>query len=290
MATAVVLGLWLSLCATAGAGPFFAMDTIAARGINADDGATLDAKLDDLKSMGYAGLSWTGTDVGQIKSVTAAAEKRGLKVYALYVAFPIGPKGVEVPANIDELFNAVAGHETVVWAYVQGQSMKPSDPAGDAVAIPAFRDLAERAAKRKVKVALYPHAGFWVQTVGDGLRVAKGVDRENFGICFNLCHALKTGDEKNIPDLLREARPRLFLVTINGADAGLGPKGDWDRLIQPLGRGTYDVGALLRRLKEVGYKGPIGFQGYGIKGDRREILRETMAGWKRAKGPDSREN
>ena len=59
----------------------------------------------------------------------------------------------------------------------------------------------------------------------------------------------------------------------------------WDRLIQPVGRGTYDLVPLLGQLKKQGYSGPIGFQGYGIKGDRKEILRETMGGWRKVSSP-----
>ena len=58
----------------------------------------------------------------------------------------------------------------------------------------------------------------------------------------------------------------------------------WDRLIQPLGRGSYDVEKLVRSLRELGYEGPVGFQGYGIKEDPEEVLRETMAAWQAMNG------
>ena len=51
-----------------------------------------------------------------------------------------------------------------------------------------------------------------------------------------------------IPALLTEAGPLLFTVTLNGADAGVkGPQ--WNRLIQTLDRGSYDVGIVLRTLE-----------------------------------------
>jgi len=34
-------------------------------------------------------------------------------------------------------------------------------------------------------------------------------------------------------------------------------------------------------LKELGYAGPIGFQGYGIKGDAHDNLKRTMEAWRR---------
>ena len=62
------------------------------------------------------------------------------------------------------------------------------------------------------------------------------MDRPNVGLTFNLCHWLRTDHGKDLDELLREARPHLQMVTINGADK----EGDWDRLIQPLGKGDYD--------------------------------------------------
>jgi len=121
----------------------------------------------------------------------------------------------------------------------------------------------------------------WSERVQDAIRLAKKVARKNFGVGFNLCHCLYVGDEKLIPDLLTQAKPYLFTVTINGADAGTGAGAGWDRLIQPLDHGTYDVAGLLRKLKELRYAGPIGLQGYGLPGDRRDNLARSMAAWKK---------
>jgi hypothetical protein len=80
-----------------------------------------------------------------------------------------------------------------------------------------------------------------------------------------------------IPELLEQARSCLFFVSIKGADHA----GDWDRLIQPLGQGEFDVLPVLKKLKEIGFTGPIGLQHYGIEGDARANLKRSMDGWKR---------
>ena len=69
-----------------------------------------------------------------------------------------------------------------------------------------------------VRVALYPHTGFWVERVDDGTRLARAVDRPNLGTTFNLCHWLKV-DGQDLEKRLEEAGKHLFVVTINGADA-----------------------------------------------------------------------
>ena len=143
-----------------------------------------------------------------------------------------------------------------------------------------LRGLADQAAACGLKIAIYPHLGEWTARFADATKLADVVDRPNFGVSFNLCHCLAAGDEKKIPQLLTAAKKRLFIVQINGADSGVSG-GQWKRLIQTLDKGTFDVGAVLRKLKELGFDGPIGFQGYAIAGDARSILAPTMAAWRK---------
>ena len=132
------------------------------------------------------------------------------------------------------------------------------------------------AAEANVRVAIYPHTGFWVERVEDAVRVAKKVARKNLGVTFNLCHWLMVDDEKNAESLIKSAMPHLFVVTINGADSG---GRDWKTLIQTLDRGAFDMRKFLKTLADSGYTGPIGFQGYGIGGDARDNLKRTMDAW-----------
>jgi hypothetical protein len=56
---------------------------------------------------------------------------------------------------------------------------------------------------------------------------------------------------------------------------------DWRQLIQTLDRGSYDVGGFVRRLREIGYTGPVGLQGYNLQGDQKENLRRSLAAWRK---------
>ena len=153
---------------------------------------------------------------------------------------------------------------------------------GDTLVVPQLKQLLAYAKSKGVKVSLYPHTGFWAAQFEACVRVAAKVDDPSLGVTFNLCHWLKVeGSERDPLPLIKDALPRLNFVTINGADTGDTQKLGWDRLIQPLGRGSYDVGAFVAKVRAVGYRGPFGFQGYGIKMDAKELLNETMAGWKK---------
>jgi sugar phosphate isomerase/epimerase len=65
-------------------------------------------------------------------------------------------------------------------------------------------------------------------------------------------------------------------VSINGADH----EGDWDRLIQTLDRGAFDVKGFLSAIRSLGYKGPVALQCYAIQGDREENLTRSMRAWR----------
>ena len=81
---------------------------------------------------------------------------------------------------------------------------------------------------------------------------------------------------RRICPCVRQVMARLLFVSINGADH----TGDWDRLIQPLDRGEYDVAGFLRELDKAGYRGPIALQSYNIKGDMEENLARSMKAWR----------
>jgi sugar phosphate isomerase/epimerase len=74
--------------------------------------------------------------------------------------------------------------------------------------------------------------------------------------------------------------PRLWAVSINGADT-FDEKPGWSRYIQPLDKGSFDVAEFIKTLRELGYRGPVGLQCYGIGGDVREHLARSMDAWKK---------
>jgi hypothetical protein len=72
----------------------------------------------------------------------------------------------------------------------------------------------------------------------------------------------------------------LVLVSINGCDAGETRSMGWDRLIQTLGDGSFDVRRVLNLLQQHRYQGLIGLQCYQIKGGIREGLQKSIMAWK----------
>ena len=253
--------------------PFFAMDT-AARLEPAECAQVL-------ADLGYAGL---GGRPATAKAHAAALQSKGLVFFNGYHVTNFGYGQTELPADLAKAVDDLAGTGSTLWlginkvAFPAGVRAGPE--YGDTIVVPQLKQLLAYAKPKGVKVSLYPHTGFWAAQFEVCLRVANKVDDPNLGVTFNLCHWLKVeGSERDSLQLIKEALPRLNFITINGADTGDTQKLGWDKLIQPLGRGSYDVGAFVAKTRAAGYRGPFGFQGFGIKMDSKELLMETMEGW-----------
>ena len=248
--------------------PFFAMDT----GTRDEEHVTFDQQIDMLAELGYDGMDHTGVDRIDIK--LDVLDQYGLNLYAIYLDAWADEEEQWVNDGLEKVLPLLEHRPTCLWLPIRSNDYQPSDPAGDAGAIALIRRIAEKAAQYDLDIALYPHSFFLLQTVGDAVRLAKKVDRPNVGVTFNLCHWLRT-DKRDLEEVLTQAAPYLSMVTINGADH----EGDWDRLIQPLDAGEFEVGKVLDLLDALNYKGPIGLQGYGIGGSVHENLQRSMARW-----------
>lgn len=276
----LLLSLTFGLCGCASSaqdGPeFFAMDT-AARLAPAENAALL-------AELGYAGLG------GRPSSARAHAEALrtwGLKFYNAYHVARFDARDSALPADLARAVDDLAGLDAVLWLAIQkvelgeGSALLPVERAREAVVDATLRRLLDHAGPRKVLISLYPHAGFWGDRFETCLRAVERINDPRLTVTFNLCHWLKVdGGQADPLPLIRRALPRLEFVTINGADAGDTARMGWDRLIQPLGRGSYDVKAFVSGVRAAGYRGPFGFQGYGIKMEPEALLKETMAGWR----------
>lgn len=283
LAAVVIVFAFAPGASAAEANPFFAMDTALRDGKE----RTPAEQAALVKRLGYDGFGASG----QLKpEFLQAFAQQGVTVFNTYITLSFDSAKPRLTPDLKEFVARLKGHKTDLWFAIQnvtkdGVKLKPSSPEGDAVVRPFLRELADLAHESGVRVALYPHTWFWLERVDDATRLTRKANRANVGVTFNLCHWLKVEGDRDPTPVMEEVLPHLFFVTINGADSGDPKNMDWSRLIQPLDAGSYDVGHLLKTLREFGYRGPIGFQGYGIKSDSEEILRRTMTAWRRMNTP-----
>lgn len=273
------------------ANEFFAMDTAMVKTLG-----TLLTKQDIelVAKLGYRGVAPVAFDGATwrhlVQVVLPWLDEQRLKLYAAYSWAHVDRERFSVDPGIAENLPALKGRKTVIWLPVTSKELKPSDPAGDAMAVAAVRQAAEDAAQYGCSVSLYPHFGSLVERVSDAVRIADKAERSNVSVTFNLCHWLRTNGPDSMDRMLKLAMPKLSLVTIDGADRD---GKDWKQLIQPLDQGNFDLTALLRKLRDLGYRGPIGLQGYDVATnfhiEPSENLRRSMAAWTKLV-KDSRSN
>ena len=225
-----------------------------------------------LKELGFDSL-------GSAKSHDLAARiklhrEAGLRISSLYIGGKIGG-GRDVKAINPAIIESIPlfkGQDTIIELTVQ---RGPSNTDADAVKF--VREVADLAKASGLRVVLYPHAGFYVDTLSDAVRIAKLSGRDNVGAMFNLCHFLKVEPKADLRKALKDAGDLLWRVSTCGADSD--GKG-WGELIQTLDRGSFDQVALLKLLREIGYSGDIGLQCYAIRGDPKKNLSQSIAAWR----------
>jgi sugar phosphate isomerase/epimerase len=230
-----------------------------------------------LKELGYEGVGHIYLE--KVAERLKTLDDAGLKLFQITMVVEVGPgKQPYDAARLEEVLDLIKGRRVQFCLLVNG--MKPSDSAVDPHAVKILREMSELAKDSGAQLLLYPHQGSWIERIEDSMRVAEKVDRPNVGVMFNLCHWLRVDKSRDYKPLLKQAMPRLWAVSINGAD-NFDEKPGWAHYIQPLDQGSFDVGGFLKTLKELGYKGPVGLQCYGIGGDAREHLTRSMAAWKK---------
>lgn len=232
--------------------------------------------VDLVDEIGFDGIELIG--LKRLDGILPELKEHDLKLYTLYIKIDIDDDQSYDP-RLKDYIKQLKNTGLHLWVHVHSEEFEPSDPAGDEKCIPIINELADYADKYGVKIAFYPHSNFWVEKVDDGVRLAKKIDKPNVGTVFNLCHFLKKDEPEKLEEKLVRAMPHLFLVSINGADKGDTNQMNWDRLIQPLGSGDYDVLNVLEILNENGYNNPVGLQCYGIEGKPEEFLRQSMKTW-----------
>jgi len=199
----------------------------------------------------------------------------GLRISSLYIGGKIGGgKDVKtINPAIPESIRQLKGHHTIIELTVQ---RGPTNT--DEAAVAFVREVADLAKEAGLRVVLYPHAGFYVDTLGDAVRIAKLSGRDNVGAMFNLCHFLKVEPKADLRKTLESAGNLLWRVSTCGADTN---GKNWGELIQALDRGSFDHVAFLKLLREIGYSGDIGLQCYAIRGDPKKNLSRSITAWRK---------
>ena len=227
-----------------------------------------------LKELGYDGIGSAKLSQSDIPLPQRLKlyDDAGLKLFSFYVGGRLGSKGHSYSREISQAIKDLKGRKTILELYVGGNKKTNTDEQ----AVAFVREIADQARESGLRIVLYPHAGFYIDTLGSAVRVARKCKRDNVGVMFNLCHYLKVEPKTDLKAALTEAKPLLWQVSTSGAKKG---GNSWGQLIQTLDRGDYDQKALFQMLRDLGFEGNVGFQCYAIRGDSRENLKRSIGAW-----------
>lgn len=266
--TALVLSIIADVRAESAKWPLFAFQ-------NGVHFKTPEERARVLKELGYDGIGSANPSAGEeLQQRLKIYDDAKLKLFSFYVGGKLGARGHTYNPVITEMITGLKGRDTVIELYVQGSKTNNTDEQ----AVAFVREIADQARQSGLKVVLYPHAGFYIDRIGDAVRVAKKCKRENVGVMFNLCHFLHVEPKSDLKAALENAKPLLWRASISGAESG---GRSWGQLIQTLDRGSYKQAGVLELLRGVGFDGVIGLQCYAIGGDSRDNLKRSMQAWRK---------
>jgi sugar phosphate isomerase/epimerase len=240
--------------------------------------AGMGAQAQLIKKLGFSGFAGHTSD--DYFARRAALNKAGLKMPEIYWGIDMDSTGrISYKEGLDEIIKDSKDRDLVIALYSNVKSYMNNKEKGDPLLAKAIGELADFAATYGVKIAIYPHVGNYCETSEHSVRLAKMANRRNIGAIFNTCHLLKAEGEKGWEQKLLNALPWLYMISVNGADSGNTKEMNWDKLIQPLGEGTFDTYRLVKLAKDNGYKGLFGLQCFSIKQDCETALTKSINTW-----------
>lgn len=231
----------------------------------------LRTRCEMLAELGYTGTNltlWSEPAWQDLPKLAEAAPSCGLEVASVYATVDLAmPPEHGENARILTMIEELAASRVVELALRSG-----SGEDGDGLAR-CFLERALTAAERNdITLLLYPHTHFWLERVGDAVRLCESYASPRLGLVFPAFHWYAV-DGADLAGAVRAAAPYLRRVNTNGSRRISGQY--FPATIEPVGEGEFDNFGFLGMLRAAGYDGWLGVQGYGLGGDVYENLRRS---------------
>ena len=151
---------------------------------NAPEG--LDAQAEFLVKLGYDGFSGHTSDPYFPRR--ASLDKMDLKMPEIYWGIEMDSIGkVSYKEGLKEIIKDSKDRNLIVTLYSNAKAFNNKKEEGDPLLAKGIQELADFASEYNVKVAIYPHVNNYCETIAHCQKIAKLVDRKNFGIVFSRC-------------------------------------------------------------------------------------------------------
>lgn len=230
-----------------------------------------------ISSLGYDALG--GHETVDLKGLKEELDRRGMGLPEVYIGVYLKDGAFTLPDNWGAMLDLFRGTETLFALHVHADGYSAPDPSIDQRLAQEFGKLARQADEFQIQMGIYPHHAFYCETTEHARKIVEAVNHPRFGITLNLCHLLKVEGQEGWEQRVDGLVPYLKMVSIHGADGGDTRSMGWDRLIRPLGEGSFDTYRFVSYLRDRGYTGAFGLQCFGIKQDCADALRKSMEAW-----------
>lgn len=212
---------------------------------------------------------WRDEHIATFDQEVETMKRHGISVDAWWF-----PAGLDPTAR--KILDVLARHKVPAQLWVTMGDPAPDKPQHEKVAAAArqLRPIAEEAAKIGGQLGLYNHGG-WFGEPENQIAVIKQLGLSNVGIVYNFHHGHHHIDR--FAAMFRVMQPHLLCLNLNGMVK------DGDRLgkkILALGQGDQEL-AMLRVVRDSGWRGPIGILDHRPETDSELTLRENLEGLER---------
>jgi sugar phosphate isomerase/epimerase len=129
------------------------------------------------------------------------------------------------------------------------------------------------AERRDLQIGLYPHFSFWLEKFSPAVRLCRKLNHPRVRPIFCGFHWYAVDNAPLFP-LLEDAGPNLHSVNLCGSRKRDG--GGLPATIEPLDEGELDNFAIVWKLRQLGYTGWFGLQGYKVGSDVYDKLRRSI--------------
>lgn len=247
---------------------------------------TFDKQVQLVKAAGFDGIEINQVD--SFDGMKSALDMYHFKGSYFYVKVKLEEPSID--PRLKGYIEALEGSGTIIAPYIVDESKqyKTRSSEADDLAIRLVREIGKWAENADLQVAIYPHLAYYVERTDHALALVKRIARPNVGLTFNLCHWLATTSKEERPLLkehLKELKPFLKMITVSGANEVTSDKKNvWEDYILPLGEGSFNTYGLIKYcIRDLKLAIPIGVQCYNIKGDKVQLVNNTVKVWKQYK-------
>lgn len=234
-----------------------------------------------LKENGYDGITLRMAKeehVKEFKEFTEIVDQTdGFKIYSVFVRYNFDD-ATEDKNRWKQVVDLIQNKGIDLW-FIFGE---PIEGVNDDKVEGILRQVVNYSASKNVPVTLYPHSWCYFYSAEQSLPMVKKINHPNLKLALHTCHELKAGHAGRLDEVVRNTKDYLSFITIAGAskETDMTSRKTMDRsTIQPLEDGEYDFAPFLRALKEVNYKGPVGYINFKFDKEPEDYLPKSLEVW-----------